>query len=748
MHCTRQKVTLALWIVLITFAPILSPALLAQSLTDFGYRRMTVGGTPASGGRPLVVVLQDFAGRTALNHPASYYDHLIFGTGSNPGNYSVNEFYRENSHGRFFWTRAGAGTYGPFNYAASQYDTETASKKTLKRLWLALQSLAGEGFDFTQYDANQDGKVTRNELSVLVVDNGTTTSAGNRPPDPGCYKYTNSSGKSVDVCLDAIANVGHRGSFTSFAHELSHQLGTIEMYGTSGNENASYTLMGATIFPGLDDMRTFHLDPWHKMMLGWIEPKIRSLDSDGGATLQAAQLANADSALILYSPAKGTKEFYLLEFRTTARAGGARYDANLNGAGIVAGPQFGLVIWHIKTKGLGGEDVNSDVEILDAYDVAGAKMISAFMNGAPNFARGQGGPWIMSGPIAGGVVPYWLQWLDGLGRPVKVRVGPITNSGDDLRVSWGVFADPPAPISRKILAYNESGGSAATGIINSSDASFTTLQHYTGTLSPWTHVVGGATDVLFYNSRDGNAAIGQVDAAGNFTTTRNLGVGYFVPSWTHIVFHKGYYLFYNSGTGAAVIGNFQSEGFRPYNSVLSFSTGWTNIVSTENGLLFYNATSGSGAVGDWTFVKSGTGFGTISKVNFNRLQLYGPGSFLTGWTHVVNTSNGVLFYCSANGRQVMTELQSDGSVTTRGGTEQTIAMGWSSIVSANDDILFYNSTSGDVAIGGIRKPSVFGTYLGGPGPLTSGSLVIRRALPAYFSPAWSSVVTTVDPPKV
>lgn len=147
-------------------------------------------------------------------------------------------------------------------------------------------------------------------------------------------------------------------------------------------------------------------------------------------------------------------------------------------------------------------------------------------------------------------------------------------------------------------------------------------------------------------------------------------------------------------------------------------------------------------------MKSGTGFGTISKVNFNRLQLYGPGSFLTGWTHLVNTSNGVLFYCSANGRQVMTELQSDGSITTRSGTEQTIATGWSSIVSANDDILFYNSTSGDVAIGDIRKPSVFGTYLGGPRPLTSGSLVIRRSLPTYFSPRWSSVVTTVDPPKV
>lgn len=717
------------------------PAMLAESLADFGYRRMTVNGKPAIGGHPLAVVVMEFAGSPPLAHAASYYDQLIFDTNQ----FSVNGYYQVNSHGRFFWKRAGAGTYGPFSYPADQYDIETSSKKTLKRLALAVRALAEHGFDFTLYDTNSDGKVTRDELSLLVVDNGYNTSAGNRAPDPDCYAYRNGS-RTVDVCLDKIANVSHQQSFMTFAHELSHQLGTIEMYGTTAGENAYYTLMGRTMFARLDDMQTFHLDPWHKMMLGWIEPKIQSLDRDGQATLGAAQLASPDSSLILYSPVHGPLEFYLLEFRTNIRPAGAAYDDNVAGGKGLRLQMAGLVIWHIKTQGLGGEHVGRDVEILDAYDAPGAKMISAFMNGSPNFSRGYGGIWNKNSVPASGVIPYPLTWLDGRGRPVKIKVGSVTNNGDNLQISWGLFPDAPLPVSQKILAFNANGRSAATGFINDNDGSFTTLQSYSGgTLRPWTHVVGGASEVLFYNSANGSAALGQVDSQGNFKITREFRAGYFVPGWTHIVFHKGYYLFYKASTGAAVIGNFGNTGFRTYNPGFTLSAGWTNIVSTVNGLLFYNSVSGSGAVGDWSFVKSGAGLGTITQVTFNRSHLYGPGSFLTGWTHIVNTSNGTLFYCSVNGRQVMADVNADGSVTTRSGTEQTITTGWNSIVFENDNLLFYNDASGDVAIGTIREPSQLENVLSGGRASTADALAIRRVFPAYFSPGWTNIVMTVDP---
>jgi M6 family metalloprotease-like protein len=344
--------------------PALSISLHAQSLQEFGYLRMTVNHKPALGVRPLAVVLQNYAGHPALLHSASYYDNLIYGFGAK----NIHDYYSENSHDRFTWGRAGSGVYGPFQYAANQFDLSTSGKLSLSRLGRAVQALANDGFDFTLYDTNGDGVVTRDELSVLVIDNLSGTSGGNRSPDPACLRYTNPARKSVNICLDQIANVGDWASFSTIAHELSHQLGTIEMYGTSGNENFQYTLMGATMYPNPDDVHTFHLDPWHKMMLGWVEPRIYSLDSDGNAVLDAAQLPRADSPIILYSPSHGPLEFYMLEFRSGSLNNGTTYDASLNRSLWSDPPQAGLVIWHIKTKGLGGENVNADVEILDAYD--------------------------------------------------------------------------------------------------------------------------------------------------------------------------------------------------------------------------------------------------------------------------------------------------------------------------------------------------------------------------------------------
>src|SRR6266436_2188006 len=147
----------------------------AQTLADIGYKRMTVGGTLAKGGRPLVVILMRYAGSPDFLYRASYYDDLIF----NPFKTSVNGYYLENSQRRLHWARAGAGIYGSLDFTASQYGTETGGK--FSRLYLALQSLANAGSDFTQYDSNQDGSVTTNGLSVFAIDNKLTTGGVNRP---------------------------------------------------------------------------------------------------------------------------------------------------------------------------------------------------------------------------------------------------------------------------------------------------------------------------------------------------------------------------------------------------------------------------------------------------------------------------------------------------------------------------------------------------------------------------------------
>jgi len=150
-------------------------------------------------------------------------------------------------------------------------------------------------------------------------------------------------------------------------------------------------------------------------------------------------------------------------------------------------------------------------------------------------------------------------------------------------------------------------------------------------------------------------------------------------------------------------------------------------------LLFYNKESGSGVVADWSFARSGVGFGQITQVNLNNLKTY-PAGFDKGWTHVVNTNRGVLFYCEGNGRTVMVDVDTDGSVTTRNQSGKTISPGYDSVLSQNGDVLLYAKGSGEVAVGGF--PDL---------PAVRSGLLIRKTYSAYFSPGWTDVVATVDP---
>jgi hypothetical protein len=288
-------------------------------------------------------------------------------------------------------------------------------------------------------------------------------------------------------------------------------------------------------------------------------------------------------------------------------------------------------------------------------------------------------------------------------------------------------------VSGKVFAYSSKNLQGATGQINHANASFTTLKQPFGGFSPWSNVVPGGVDLLFYNSRSGHAAIGQVDGAGNFSTTQSIPDGQIGPGWTHITFHNGYYLFYNTDNGLAAVGNMQGANFRTYNTWNgSFSKGWSQITSTPNGLLFYNTQTGSGEVADWDFVRSGPGFGEISQVNLRHLNSISD--FSTGWTHVVNTSNGVLFYCSSNGRSVIVDMVPGGSLSTRPRSETTLPTGYDSILSQNDDILFYDRDTGDIAIGTTVHPVSLKT-----------GVWVRQNYPKYFSPGWTDLVPTMSP---
>ena len=186
----------------------------AQALEDFGYNRIE-----AKGGRPLLIILTEFAGSPALrDNAASYFGDLAFNTFAPASNPSLKTYYTENSNGRFFWERAGVGVVGPYSF--TQDDIGTDSDGKLSRITLALKAAANDGFDFAQFDENGDQTITSSELGILIIDNlpwknGPALAGANRASDPACFKL---DGSNTNLCLRGVV-AGQDASFMTLAHE-------------------------------------------------------------------------------------------------------------------------------------------------------------------------------------------------------------------------------------------------------------------------------------------------------------------------------------------------------------------------------------------------------------------------------------------------------------------------------------------------------------------------------------------------
>ena len=69
----------------------------------------------------------------------------------------------------------------------------------------------------------------------------------------------------------------------------------------------------------------------------------------------------------------------------------------------------------------------------------------------------------------------------------------------------------------------------------------------------------------------------------------------------------------------------------------------------------------------------------------------------------MNTNNGLFFYNSATGLEVMVDVEANGTIVTRSATVGMLAKGYTSIAADNQNVMFYNGSTGDVAIGAVRN---------------------------------------------
>lgn len=305
-------------------------------LQTFGRDTMLTGGKPALGNLRVLTVLVNYDGYPDLSRPPSWYASLVGRLGGsppytpeNPG--SLLEYVAENSQHRcrpLRWKLV-----GPLRIkqptAAELGDPAGRAHRIITA------AIAQHGLDLDELDDDADGDVGSDELLVVTVENIEPFGPVNR----AVQDITTPGGRTVRV---QCALLGGGSSFTMFAHELMHSLGALDLYGWPQGKSSQLTLMSTSIGGSGADQSACHLDPWHKLVLGWSEPRVFTDTARGHVVLTGVN--HADGAALIHRPDRPL-EFYLLEFRSRRSDVRVGYESWVPGRGVA--------IWHVKTSAPG-----------------------------------------------------------------------------------------------------------------------------------------------------------------------------------------------------------------------------------------------------------------------------------------------------------------------------------------------------------------------------------------------------------
>jgi M6 family metalloprotease-like protein len=486
----------------------------AATLQDFGYQKSNVNGQLALGTRPLLLIVPNFAGETntygitnsdgtfaaaPLPHNALYYSNLVFNLSQYP---SVNGYFAAMSNGRFSWTLAGVVS---LNLPASQQDATWPGPGGANghdqpyMSNLVYQAMASGQFNFKAFDANGDGHVTQDELGIIILGNDFTaervTGGPVTSPD-GSYDW----GQGADAIGTSLVN---NTPFITWCEEFQETLGITDIYGANFFSFSLSPQAGETSlqsFEGAGYWYLMYLDPWQRLAEGWCSPRIVSMATGGVVTISAAQAGDPTAPVILYDPAHGTSEFWMLEYRTQTSPYGPGYDANV--AFAASGSSNGLAVWHIQ------QDTNHNLLKLASNSISGSYQFTDWNEGPPNLTWGASTLW-----GSGSVTPN-LAWMNGDTsgtnstpsathlhvRPFHLGDGSITVDVLTAGDTWVDFNYTGSPQSGTFAnPYN----TIAAGISNATYGS--TIHLKTGT-SPEKPIITKLLNIIGYN---GPAIIGQ-----------------------------------------------------------------------------------------------------------------------------------------------------------------------------------------------------------------------------------------------
>jgi M6 family metalloprotease-like protein len=320
---------------------------------EFGYHGLRTGprGRRALGERPtLVILLEHTDAIFDAGHPPAYYGDLFFGGAPEM---SVDRYFRENSRSQFgLWPGTVVGPVrDPRTWRCAHRREECPGDG---RPWLtsfaeALLLPGMAGVDFSRWDADFNGDVTDDELFVVFVsaydEIGPSTKGVNRHLPGGCAATLTAG---VRLC-SAVVLVGDGTGLATIAHEMAHSLGAEDVYGALAIRNNRMSLMAATVEPSEDVHKFVHLDPLHKIRLGWVQPAIVPIapgTKEIRHRLEVPQSADRTARpLLLYDPNRGSREYFLVEYRNGAAAPGS-FDQDV--------AVDGVIVWLVQTRTASG----------------------------------------------------------------------------------------------------------------------------------------------------------------------------------------------------------------------------------------------------------------------------------------------------------------------------------------------------------------------------------------------------------
>ena len=382
----------------------------AQTLQDFGYQSRNVNGQLTLGTRPLLLIVANFAGETntygitnsdgtlaaaPLPQNAAYYSNMVFNLSQYP---SVNGYFSAVSNGRFTWTLAGVVS---LNLPASQQDAAwpgpggATGHDQPYMSNIVYQAMASGQFNFKAFDANGDGHITQDELGIIILGNdftGERDTGGPVTSPDGSYDWGQGS---HTIGTSRVTNT----PFITWCEEFEETLGPTDIYGAKGFSQ-TLTPQSYEPDPQFNYWYLYYLDPWQRMAVGWCSPRIVSMATGGVVTIPAAQAGDPTAPVILYDPAHGTSEFWVLEYRTQTSPYGPGYDANV-AYGAPTNNNCGLAVWHIQL------DSNYNLLTLASNSVSGSYQFTDWNEGPPNLTWGASSLW-----GSDSVTPV-LTWLNG-----------------------------------------------------------------------------------------------------------------------------------------------------------------------------------------------------------------------------------------------------------------------------------------------------------------------------------------------